>query len=374
MEDLLGMIRRHFWIIFFVTLIGTLGAAWFAKTRPPVFEAAAVLEVEFPMVTDGGQAPALPVNVLQLLTSIEQRLTTRDNLIALMERHNLFADAPAMTQEDRVTAMRSAIRFQSVTGQSGALSALIISTRASTAEDAARIANDLAQSILDMGAEGKRVTAEASFGFFKEQEIRLSQQISALEVEIAAYRDANRSSLPGVREARQDEIAQLETTIRVLEQEVAALQSEDAQIRAQTTLRATDRRRVEDISQRLAVLTAQRSPLADRKAKLEADYGDTAEVERALSAYDRQLRQLQDQYTIVSQRMVQAETAQSLASRQQTERFSLLERAVTPDYPIGAGARKIAIAGMIASVGIGLMLAFVLDLLKPAIRTSAQME
>ncbi|MFN7225274.1 MAG: DUF874 domain-containing protein, partial [Paracoccaceae bacterium] len=230
------------------------------------------------------------------------------------------------------------------------------------------------QSILDMGAEGKRATAEASFGFFKEQETRLSQQIAALETEIVTYRDANRSSLPGVREARQDEIAQLETTIRGLEQEFAALQSEDAQIRAQPTLRATDRRRVEDISQRLAVLTAQRIPLTDRKAKLEADLGDTAQVERALSAYDRQLRQLQDQYTVVSQRMAQAETAQSLASRQQTERFSLLERAITPEYPVGSGAKKIAVAGMIASVGLGLVLAFVLDLLKPAIRTSAQME
>ncbi len=119
---------------------------------------------------------------------------------------------------------------------------------------------------------------------------------------------------------------------------------------------------------------AQRSPLAARKTTLEANLGDTAEVERALSAYDRQLRQLQDQYTVVSQRMAQAETAQSLATRQQTERFSLLERAITPDYPLGSGGKKIAIAGFIGSAGLGLILAFVLDLLKPAIRNSAQME
>ncbi len=141
MEDLIGMIRRRFWLILFVTAIGSLSAAWFAKTRPDVYETAAVLEVELPMVTDGGQAPALPVNVLQLLTSIEQRLTTRENLIALIDRHNLFTDAPALTLEDRVAAMRASIRFESVTGQSGALSALIISARASTADDAARIAN-----------------------------------------------------------------------------------------------------------------------------------------------------------------------------------------------------------------------------------------
>lgn len=373
-EDLIGLLRRRLWLIASVALIGTLLAAWYAKTRPDVFETAAVLQVELPMVTDGGQAPALPVNVLQLLTSIEQKLTTRDNLLALIERHKLFADAPALTPEDKVAAMRSSIRFQPVNGQSGALSALIISAQAGKAEDAARIANDLAQSVLDLGAEGKRATADASYEFFKDQETRLWQQITDLEAEIAAFRDANRGTLPGVREARQDEIAQLDATLRTLDQEVAALQTEDLQVRRLETMRATDRRRLEEISQRLSVLTAQRAPIADRKTALEATLGDTAEVERALSAYDRQLRQLQDQYTIVSQRMAEAETAQSLASRQQTERFAMLERAITPDYPLGSGGKKIAIAGLIASIGLGLTLAFLLDLVQPAIRSSSQME
>nr|MCU0901590.1 Wzz/FepE/Etk N-terminal domain-containing protein [Cypionkella sp.] len=91
MEDLIGLLRRRAALILAIGLLGTLVAAWYAKTRPDVFEAAAVLQVELPMVTEGGQAPALPVNVLQLLTSIEQRLTTRDNMIAMIERHGLFA-------------------------------------------------------------------------------------------------------------------------------------------------------------------------------------------------------------------------------------------------------------------------------------------
>ncbi|MDO8882610.1 MAG: hypothetical protein Q7V11_06600, partial [Pseudotabrizicola sp.] len=64
----------------------------------------------------------------------------------------------------------------------------------------------------------------------------------------------------------------------------------------------------------------------------------------------------------------------SLASRQQTERFAMLERAITPDYPVGSGGKKIAIAGLIASTGMGFFLAFLLDLINPVIRTAAQME
>ncbi|MDO9637164.1 MAG: Wzz/FepE/Etk N-terminal domain-containing protein [Pseudotabrizicola sp.] len=373
-EDLLNLIRRRFWLLLAITLIGTALAVVYAKTRPAVFESTAVLQVELPMVTDGGRATATPVNVLQLLTSIEQRLTTRENMITLIERHGLFADAPGMSLEDKVDAMRQSVRFQSVTGPSGALSALFIVARAGRAEDAARIANDLAQSVLDLGAEGNRATAEASFAFFKEQESRLWQDIATLETQIATYRDANRSALPGVREARQDEIALIETSLRVLDQETTGLQSEEAQLRALPTPRATDRRRLEDIAQRLSVLTAQRAPLTDRKTALEETLGNTAEVERALSAYDRQMRQLQDQYSLVSQRMAEAETAQSLAARQQTERFAMLERAITPDYAVGSGARKIAIAGLIGSAGLALVVAFLLDLANPVIRTAAQME
>ena len=373
-DDLLGLIRRRLWLIALVTVLGTLFAAWYAKSRPDVFEAAAVLQVEMPMVTEGGQAAAAPVNVIQLLTSIEQRLTTRDNLIDLIDRHGLFADAPALSVEDKVDVMRQSIRFQSVTGPTGTLSALIIAAQAGRADHAARIANDLAQSVLDMGAEGKRATADASFAFFEAQEARLWTQITALEAEIADYRLQNRNALPDVREARQEEIAQVETTLRALDQEMAGLQSESAQIGAAQTLRATDRRRLEDIEQRLSVLMAQREPLVARIAALEATLGDSAEIDRALSGYERQLRQLQDQYTVVSQRMAEAETAQSLASSQQTERFSMLERAITPAYPTGSDGKKLAIAGLIGSAGLGLVLAFVLDLVKPVIRTAAQME
>ncbi|MBN2629240.1 MAG: hypothetical protein JXR75_01720 [Rhodobacteraceae bacterium] len=373
LEDLIGLLRRRFWLMALITVIGGAIAAVYAKSRPDIYESAAVLQVEMPTVVDGSDAAA-PVNVMQALQTIEQRLTTRDAIIAMIERHGLFADTPQMSLEDKIAAMRAAVRFESVTGRSGQLSALIIVAQASRADDAARIANDLAQSVLDMGAEDKRATTEASFAFFKEQEGRLLGQITRLETEIAAYRDANRSALPGVQEAQQDEIARLDVTLGGLDQEVAALQSESMQLRGLQPQRATDRRRLDDIRQRLDVLEAQRAPLVERKAALEANIGTVAEVDRALSAYERQLGLLQAQYAANSARMAEAETAQSLAARSQTERFSLLERAISPEYPKSARGRKLAIAGVIGSAALALLLAFVLDLLKPVLRTSGQME
>lgn len=373
LEDLIGLIRRRWALIALVTILGTLLGAWYAKSRPDTFETAAVLQVEQASVANLGEGQT--ANPLQVLQNIEQRLTTRENLLELINRHQLFADAPGLTTEERVAAMRASIRFQSVSNATGGgLSAIIISAQAGTAENAARIANDLAQSVLDLGREGKQAVADANFSFFTAEEARVWQELSALEAEIATYREANRNALPSVREARQNELAQLDIGLRELDQEIAGLQIEQDRIAAAQTQRATDRRRLEEISQRLAVLAAQRDPILARKASLDVSLSNVAEVERALATYDRQQRQLQEQYTVVAQRLAEAETTRRLAENQQSDRFTLLERAITPDYPIGSGGKKIAIAGAIGSLGLALVIAFMLDLMHPAIRTSSQME
>lgn len=373
MEDLIGLIWRRRILIALITVIGTLLGAIYAKSRPDNFETAAVLQVQQAAIAPN--AAGQVVNPLQLLQTIEQQLTTRDNILALIERHGLFADAPGLPTEDRVAAMRAAIRFQSVSSATGGgLSAIIISAQAGTAENAAKIANDLAQSVLDMGSEGKRAVADANFTFFTSEEARLWQELATLEAEIASYREANRASLPAAREARQNELAQLDIALRERDQEVAALETEQARLLNAQIQRATDRRRLDEIAQRLEVLNSQRAPLIARKAQLDGALANLAEVDRVLSAYERQQRQLQDQYTVVSQRLAEAETMRRLAENQQSERFSLLERAIIPDYPTGSGGKKIAIAGAIASLGLALTIAFLLDLVRPVIRSSAQME
>ena len=51
-----------------------------------------------------------------------------------------------------------------------------------------------------------------------------------------------------------------------------------------------------------------------------------------------------------------------------------LEEAQVPDFPISASRKKTALAGGIASTLLALVLAFLLELRKPVIRTATQME
>ena len=93
-----------------------------------------------------------------------------------------------------------------------------------------------------------------------------------------------------------------------------------------------------------------------------------------MAGYQRQLDQLQGGLDVVTTRLTEAETEAKLAERQQGERFALLDRAITPQNPVGSGGKKLFVAGAMASLMAGLALAFLLDLMKPVIRTSTQME
>ncbi|MFZ1340441.1 MAG: Wzz/FepE/Etk N-terminal domain-containing protein [Paracoccaceae bacterium] len=376
LEDLLNFLTRRRWLIMAVAALGIVLAAIYAKSRPDSYEAAAVIEVQSAQVGDAGTSGSA-----QLLQSIEQRLTSRENLAAVIDRHGLYSDLPALSMDERIALLRRNVTFQAIAAAGNApyapatqISAIIISARDGDAALAARIANDFAQGVLDMSSSGKLEQARDSLAFYREEEARLSTEIAAIEVEVAAYKNTHGAALPAVAEARREALVGLETEMRALDQEMVALLEEQRQLSARGNLRATEQRRLQEIDARIAVLTEQKGALTARRDELTAATARLPEVERALAGYQRQLDQLQGGLDVVTTRLAEAETEAKLAERQQGERFALLDRAMTPENPVGSGGKKLFVAGALASLLAALGLALGLDLLKPVVRTSAQME
>ncbi|MBE2275277.1 MAG: hypothetical protein IAE87_03160 [Rhodobacteraceae bacterium] len=375
-EDLLGFLKRRAWLILAVALIGASVAAIVAKSRPDVYEASAAIQVQGPQVGDNEATSSARV-----LQSIEQRLTTREALLALINRHDLYADLPNLSEDQKIGLLRRVISFQGVeaigNAQFGAptqLSAIIITARAGEAETAARIANDLAQGILDMSSAGQMDRANDTYVFYAEEMDRLTGAITALETKIADYKNANAAALPAAANARQQELISVESDLRALDQQLVALLEEQRQLSTRSDLRATEKRRLLELDGEIAVLTEQKSALSARKDELSADIARLPEVERGLAGMERDLDQLQSSLVVVTGKVTEAETTLRLAERQQGQRFALLDRAVAPEWSTGPSGRKLFAAGVIASLLAGLALAFVLDLVFPVVRTSMQME
>jgi len=378
LEEFLNLLSRRRWLIIAIVALGTLVSAVYAKSRPDTYETAAVIQVESAAVrgSDSQRSSAAAAT----LQAIEQRLTTRNNLAAVIERHGIYADL-ALSLDKKIDLLRSAISFQGVDSAAGQtygeprnLSAILVFARMGEGELAARVANDFAQGILDQSAAGQRSLADQNVVFFREEAARIGQEIARVEAEIATYKNENATTLPAMREALRDELVNVETDLRRQRQELVALNGEAAQIMAKKAQRETDRRALEDIAARSGVLDAQIANTETHRDELQAELATSPEAERVLAGFERQLEQLQNQHDTVISRMAQAETDSRLAELQQAERFTLLERAIVPEGPMGGGNKKLAIAGALASVVAALALAFVLDLLHPVVRSAAQME
>lgn len=378
--ELSSMIRRHFGMIVTVFVIGTLLAAVYAKTRPDVYESTAVIQVETSEVARPAQGSAGPGEVGVLLDAIERRLTTRDALLDLAARQGVLVDVP-LTDDEKVSLLRRSIRFEPIYGlappgsapQNG-LSALAITTGLGDPEQSARVSNDLAQTMLDDWSEAHLARSRAALDFFRAEESRLWEEIGRLDEEIVAFKNLNPNSLPTQAAPLNQELLRLDERARALDQRRLAAQAGLDRIAQTGSSRTTEQRQKESLESEIAQISEEQSTLSARVAQIQSDLGRMPEVEKALDAFGRRRQQLAEQHSAVMTRLAEAETAVRLADSQKSDRVMMLERALTPAYPVGSGGKKTVVAGTVASLLLGLGLAFLLDHLRPVVRNAAQME
>ena len=352
-EDLFEMLRRRGPMIVALTGLGAVAALLCALSLPRGYEAIAMIQVDSPAVTAEGAASGMgPARRLQL---IEQRLTARDNLVNMIERHGLFTGLEALALNEKVALLRRSVRIEPVTAArpglgDARLTALAIFVQMGEPGLAAAVANDFAAGILAHNRAAQDARLRESLAFYEAEGERLSAAIAGLEAEISAYRTANSDALPAGLTARHEERLQLDEE-----------------------LRGIDRRMLEAGHER-AALAEQRAPLAARRDLLAEAIGRTPSVAMTLGSYDRRLRQLQQEYDAIARRRAEAGAGQRLEDGWRGERFSMLETALPPERPMASGRPKVLVLGVAGSGILALALAFLLDLLNPVIRNAAQFE
>lgn len=378
--DLIAMVRRRMLPMLALVLAGSVVTLFMVLRTPNVYEAAAVLQVELPRISTeaaSGDAVSRSAQRLQLL---QQELTSRESMLALIDRHGLFADAPGLTQTERVVALRKSIRIETVRagqnafGSEQPVSALLIVVQLGRPDQAADVANDLAQLVLDLTAQRQSERVRETLEFYASEDARLGTAIAALESEFTAYKNANVDALPEGMQGRRDEIGRLDATLRDLDLQLLDLQQELAALQSRGSPRAIEQRQIAALEAQIAGLESQRAAARTRRGEVDAAVNRAPEVETAIGTYLRRLQQLQDQYSVITRRRAEAETSQRLDSERQTERFDLLEPALPPDYPLASGRRKMMVFGVFGSVMAALALALALELRNPVLRSARQME
>lgn len=369
-DEVLSALKRRAWLILLITFVGCLLSLNYALGQTRMYEATAVVQIEDSRVPDqlagataGGEDSARRVRL------IEQRLMSRDNLVRIMEKHDLFSDDPMMAINERIFRMREAAKIDEIVDASQAYapggnapSGLLITVRLADPQKAADLANELMTSVIDQSRNRSIGRARDTLDFFLAEETRVRTEIERLETELSIFKQQNAEQLPaGVADLR-DQLASLRDADLDLDQQIVTLET------------TSDRQREEVKDRQIGLLNEQKLLIAERIAALQLLITGAPEVERELGKLERELTQLQDQYSVITRRKAEAEMGQVLEDRQQTDRFEVLETALVPEYPVSRSRKKTAIMGGVAAIVAGIAAAFVVELMNPAIRSAAQLE
>ncbi|AXI45930.1 DUF874 domain-containing protein [Sulfitobacter sp. SK012] len=378
-NDFLDMTRRRMGLILFVILLGCMISLVLVLRQVPVYRSSEVIQIEQPKITDDLARSTVAGSSARRLQLIEQRLMARGNVLKIIDKFELFGTDGELNSVQKVDLLRRAVSIAGVAAvregfaDDGAIAVLTISAEMPTPELAQAIAHEFANQTRELSITRRREQTAQTLEFFEEQQKALTAEISQVENELELYRIENNLSVTGGVDFRMNEIASLNASILELDRGIIAAQLARTQIdraaRPQTVARAD-----KAIVARLETLQSQRELLDKRRGVIRQTIQGSPEVESDLSSFERRIDRLQTQLDLVSARKNQAEVGFSLESGSQGERMITIEEAVVPEYPISSSRKRRAAMGGIASGILAFVLAWVLELRNPVIRTARQMQ
>lgn len=363
-------------MIMMIAMLGVLGGVIAAVNSERVYSSTAVIQVIHPVIT--GEGGAVATTLARRIQTIEQQLMSRENLLDLARRYDIFQDVDISTSQ-QVAQLRQSIRIENIaaahTGYAsdGSLSGLTITASASDPELAAAISNELADLLLRQSTASRQESAQAALRFFEQEEARLQARIVALDDQIADFQTENEGLLPGAQILRREELGRLQDSRLEIERDIVQLRSELATLDSSST-RTVTLRRIEQLNDEIARRNDEAALIGARIDTIRTELVRAPDVAREITAMERTMMQLQAQHTSAAEQRREAELGLRIEDDQQSVRFVLLEAALVPEHATSTGRRKIAMAGAMAGVVAALALAYLREVLNPVMRTAMQME
>lgn len=352
-----------------IIIVGVIVTLLYTYSLPRLYESTAVIQIVNSQISNKitGNSSA-STSLKQQFQQLEQRIMARDSLIAVIEKYNLFNAATSLTTAEKVNQLRTATEITQIIDPSQAWSptavpsALTVSVRLGDPELVTRVTQGFVDAILYQNTQNRLEKARQTLAFFVSEETRVDDAITLLDARIALFKEANAASLPSAIPAQLTLLVNLEKAALVVDTQIAAFKSGKA------------KSRITEFDQQLLVLESQAIKLAGRMKEIKHAITAAPKVEKEFNGYTRKLKQLENQYTAITQNRSNAEIEQMLETGRQSNSLVVLEKPIIPDWPVSPNRKKIAVAGGMLSLVLAAAICFLLETINPVIRNAAQLE
>jgi len=435
----LSILLRRLPLILSCVTVTTVLALTAALLLPRSYRSTAKILVEATQIPVSLVRSTVPTSSLGQLQIIQQQLTTRDNLIRLAAKLDIYAgEKEKPPVEYLVKDLRSRLILEETELSSGdGASVFTIGFEAGTPALAARVANELATSILRSNQKQRTDRAGDTLEFFNDEVKRLDDDLSRIEADLLKFKNENRDTLPESLEFRRTQQSTLQERLISLEREesdlrtrrsllvetymvtgkyptgepltaeqqmlldlnkaladqlsvfaetspnIIALRARIAALRgkvvpkkqegADTKAQSGLDLQLSDVDRRIDAIEKERVQITEKIASLTQSISATPATDIRLNALERTLSNTQTQYNTAIAKRAEASLGQQIEARSDGGRFSLLEAATEPQSPLRSRRRLIVLAGLLAGIALSFAIIALLEMLNKTIRRPVEL-
>lgn len=231
--------RIHYFIL--LTALGTAAGLTLATITPPEYIARARLVVESEQIPDELAASTVQSRAFEQLQIIRQRILSRDNMLDMASRMNIYADVQsnpdtALRPDEIVQNMRERIQISidgaPSTGRNTQMTTVLVGFVAPTAQMASAVTNQIVTLILEENVRMRTGVTGQTLQFFDQEMQRLEREVSERRARIVAFQDENKEALPDSLTFRRTQFSNQQARILQIESQEQALISRRDGIRA----------------------------------------------------------------------------------------------------------------------------------------------
>lgn len=228
LHDYLDIMHRRALVMLAAFVVVVVTASALAIILPPVYQSSGTILIESQQISKDIVASSVTGYSSERIAVIKQRVMTRENLVRIMKKYNLFSDK----NESRVTSelvndlrKRINIKLQGGSGR-GKTIAFSISVEDRHAQLAYGVTTELVTLFLDENIKSRVESATETTKFLSQEAKRLKADLEKMESLVAAYKQENADSLPQNLGLKTAILQRTEITLANLDRDYKATENE----------------------------------------------------------------------------------------------------------------------------------------------------
>ena len=292
--------RKLFWVV--------AGAAFgvmllIALFWPPTYRSMATILIEQQEIPQELVRSVISTYADQRVQVISQRVMTTQNLLALIDRYNLYPDArERLPREALIQRMRDDIGMKMISAnvidpRSGqpthATIAFSVSYDSRSPDLALKVASELSSLYLNENLTSRSQRSQQAAAFFSEEAARQQARIGELDKNLAEFKKKQHDELPELAQINVQTAERTELDMRDAENHIASLDSQRVLLQAQLAQISPNSQVYNDSGQRVFGaedrLKSLKSQLASLKGRYGPDHPDVISTEHEIEGLQKEV-------------------------------------------------------------------------------------